>query len=164
MRWFWVSLIGLVLLSVEVGSLANLRPFGGGPDLVLLFVIFLSLYGPADDAPISGWLLGLAKDCLSSGTFGLHAVIFMAVAFLLSRVRADIFLEYAKAHVVNAGSATLVVYLAAGLWRWFDGAAAAGTPGFVIGVTLWNALLAPAAFRVFFKFSRRLEAVRRRSS
>lgn len=154
-------MIGFVLLVLEVGLVAHLRPLGGGPDLVFLFAVFLALYGPVEDAPLSGWFLGMGKDALSEGTFGLFAVLFMGITFFLSRIRGDIFLEYNKSHVVNAGLAAFVTYSAAGLWHCLEGA---DFPAMVVkelGVVVWTAALAPFAFRVFFRFSRLLETSRR---
>ncbi|MCD6405110.1 MAG: rod shape-determining protein MreD [Planctomycetes bacterium] len=161
MRWVWIIVIGLVLLVLEVGAASQLRGLGSGPDLMLLFAVFLSLYGPIEDAPLSGWLLGMAKDSMSAGTFGLYAVLFMVLSFFLSRIRADIFLEYNKSHIVNAALATLLVYTGASLWNWTQGSGILAMVPAVVGVSIWNALLAPLLFGVFFRFSRPLEALRR---
>ena len=161
MRWLWIILVGVGLLALDVGVVCELRGLGGGPDLMLLFVIFLALYGPMDDAPISGWLLGLAKDSLSTGSFGLYAVLYMAIAFFLSRVRADIFLEYNISHAVNAAVSTLVVYLGACFWHWTQDLGFAGMAPVALGVSLWNAALAPPVFYVLFRFSRLLDVAAR---
>ncbi len=161
MRWVWIIVIGLGLLALEVGVVPHARGLGSGPDLMLLFAVFLSLYGPIEDAPISGWLLGMAKDSMSAGTFGLYAVLFMVLSFFLSRIRADIFLEYNKSHIVNAALATLVVYTGASLWSWAEGSSILAMIPAAAGVCIWNALLAPLVFRLFFRFSRPLEVLRR---
>ena len=161
MRWFWTFIIGLLLLAVQMGVISKLAVPAGGPDLLLLFVIFLALYGPMDDAPISGWLLGLAKDSLSAGTFGLYAVLFMALAFVLSRIRADIFLEYNISHAFNAALSTFFVYLGAGVWHSLDGGGILAMMPVVVGVAVWNGVLAAPAFYVFFRFSRLVNAARR---
>ena len=160
-RWFWIIVLALALLAIEMTIVSRVRSFGGGPDLVLLFVIFLSLYGPMDDAPLSGWLLGLAKDSLTDGTFGLYAVLFMALGFFLSRIRADIFLEYNISHVANAAVSTLLIYVAVAVWHSTQGLPVLSMLPVVVGVSIWNALLAPGAFYVFFRFSRLLDAARR---
>lgn len=161
MRWFWICLIGFALLVIDVGAASHLRALAGGPDVVLLFAIFLALYGPVEDAPLSGWLLGITKDALSVGTFGLFAVLFMALCFFLSRIRADIFLEYNKSHIVNAGLATLACYLGAAVWHSIQGDPPGPVLASALMVAAWSALLAPVAFRLFFKCSRLLETARR---
>lgn len=150
-----------MLLVIDVGAAAHVRAVAGGPDVVLLFAIFLALYGPVEDAPLSGWLLGIAKDALSAGTLGLFAVLFMALCFFLSRIRADIFIEYNKSHIVNAGLATLVCYCAAAAWHSIQGVPLGSALGSALMVAAWNALLAPLAFGLFFRFSRLLETARR---
>lgn len=160
-RWLWICIIGSALLVLEVGVVSRLRGLGEGPDLMLLFVVFLSLYGPVEDAPLSGWLLGIAKDGLSVGPMGLYAVLFMGLAFFLSRIRADIFLEYNKSHIANAGLATLLTYSCAGLWHWLGGTGAVSIVPAIVGVSVWNACLAPLMFRLFFGCSRVLETARR---
>jgi rod shape-determining protein MreD len=161
MRWFWTIAIGVALLAFEIGFVSNFRQLGGGPDFVLLFVIFLALYGPMDDAPISGWILGLAKDSLSDGVFCLYAVLYMALGFFLSRIRADIFLEYNTSHVVNAAASTLLVYVGVSFWHWTESGGFFSMLPVAFTVSLWNAFLAPLAFWFFFKFSRFLDAARR---
>lgn len=163
MRWFWTLLLGAALLVLDVSVGAQLRALWGGPDFLLIFVVFLSLYCPADDAPIAGWLLGLAKDCLSAGPFGLYAVLFLCLAFFVSRIRADIFTETGKAHMVNTGLATLMVYTGAVLWMWTIGGGGVSLFRAAMGRVAWNALLAPFMFRLFFRFSAGLGASRRPS-
>jgi len=160
-RWFWIVLTGYALLVLEVSVVPVFRQMGGGPDLMLLFVIFLSLYGHVDDAPIVGWFLGLAKDSLSTGPFGLYAVLFLAAAFILSRIRSDIYLESGKAHAANAGVATLFVYLANCFWRWSEGGDLGAMVPVAIGVAIWNAAVAPLAFGIFLRYGRRMGASRR---
>lgn len=161
MRWFCFALTGLLLVVLEVSVVPILRPMGGGPDLTLIFVIFLALYGPVDDAAISGWVLGFMKDSLSTAPFGLYSVTFLCVGFFLSRVRSDIFTESMKAHAANAGIVTLVVYMCACAWRSLDGGQFASMVPVAVGVSLWNAAFAPLAFGVFFRYARLLEASRR---
>ena len=161
MRWFWILIVGLVLLVLEVSVVAALRRFGGGPDLVLLFVVFLALYAPLEDAPLSGWILGMGKDALSAGPLGLYAVLFMGIAFFLSRIRADIFTEYNSSHMVNAGISTLLVCIGAALWHSLEGVPLSGLAASAAGVAVWSALLAPVVFRGLFLLSRPLEAARR---
>ncbi len=163
MRWFWILLVALVLLAIDTAVVAQVREFAWGPDIVLLFAMFLALYGPVEDAPLSGWLLGMAKDSLSVGTMGLFAVLFMGLSFFLSRIRADIFLEYNKSHIVNAALSTLLVYTCAAVWQWLEGTSAAGLAAAVLGVTVWNAVLAPPVFWVLFKMAGPLETPRRRA-
>jgi len=161
-RWIWICALGFALLVVQVGAVVHLAPLGGGPDLVLLFVVFLALYGPVEDAPLSGWLLGAGRDALSGGAFGLFAVLFMALSFLLSRIRDDIFLEYNTSHVVNAALATLLVYLAAAGYHLLEGAAAGVVLPASLGVAAWNGALAVPAFWLFWRFARALRTPRRR--
>ena len=160
MRWLWILLAGYLLLVLEVGLLQHLRGLGTGPDLVLLFVIFLSLYGPVEDAAISGWVLGASKDALSGGTFGLYAVIFMTLAFFLSRIRSEIFLEYNRSHIVNAAIATLLAYGAVLLWHLSGGSPFLPMVGGLVGTCIWNAVLGPVFFHIFLKFSGPLETAK----
>jgi rod shape-determining protein MreD len=160
-RWFWIVLAGFILLVLDVAAMPPLRLIGGGPDLALLLVIFLALYAPVDDATIAGWLIGLMKDSLSTGPFGVYTVTFMCVGFFLSRVRSDIFTESMPAHAANAGAATLAAYMCVCAWRWMDGSIFAAMAPTAVGVALWNAAFAPLVFGVLFRFGRRLGASRR---
>ncbi len=161
MRWVWIVVFGFALLAVEVGVISQLRPVAVGPDVVLLLAIFLAFYGPVEDAPLSGWLLGLGRDALSAGTMGLYAVLYMGLCFFLSRIRADIFLEYNKSHVVNAAFATFFCYLGSAAWHTLQGAPLGRAVLTALMVAGWNAALAPSAFWLFFNFSRPLETARR---
>lgn len=161
MRWFWIAAVGFLLLVFDVGAVSHLRDAWTGPDLMLLFAIYLALYGPIEDAPLSGWMLGFAKDLLSTGTLGLYAVLFLTVSFFLSRVRTDIFTETIRARAINGGIGTLVVYLAAAGWRWTQGYAFADMLPEVFLTAAWNAALAPVVFHLFSKWWRRLKVPRR---
>jgi len=160
-RWFWIGVIGFFLLVIDVGVFSHIRAVAAGPDPVLLFAIFLAFWGPVEDAPVSAWLLGMGKDALSAGTMGLFAVLYMALCFFLSRVRADIFTEYNKSHMVNGGLATLFCYIAAACWHAIQGAPLGPALKAALMVAAWNALLAAPAFWLFFKFSRLLGTARR---
>jgi len=63
------------------------------PDLFLLLVIFLALYADKEQALLCAWIAGLARDISSAGRLGFHALLFMGAAFLIIRVRDEIYKE-----------------------------------------------------------------------
>ena len=75
MRWIRFAGILIVLTVLEVEMPAPLRPFGTGPDLLVCFALALALH--ADDWRVFGplWGIGLARDVMSLGPFGFHAIL-----------------------------------------------------------------------------------------
>ena len=91
---------GVALLLVIVQVLAsNYLSIGGAmPDLVLIFLVYIIIMRGQVVAEITGFVLGLSLDILSSGTLGAHALSLTLAGFLLGYFYSD---ELAKQRLRN---------------------------------------------------------------
>jgi rod shape-determining protein MreD len=77
------SVIALVLVIVQVLVSRFLSVGGAMPDLAVIFLVYILIVRGQLIAEITGFLLGLSLDILSSGTLGAHALSLTLVGFLL---------------------------------------------------------------------------------
>jgi rod shape-determining protein MreD len=77
------SAVALLLVIVQVLASKYISIGGAMPDLALIFLAFTIITRGQFVAEITGFLLGLAIDILSSGTLGAHALSFTLAGFLL---------------------------------------------------------------------------------
>ena len=77
------SAVALLLVILEVFASRYLTFAGAMPDLVLIFLVYVVITKGQLVAQISGFLLGLLIDILSSGTLGAHALSLTIAGFLL---------------------------------------------------------------------------------
>lgn len=77
------SAVALLLVIVQVLASHYLSFAGAMPDLVLIYIAFVIITRGQLVAEITGFVLGLALDILSSGTLGAHALSFTLAGFLL---------------------------------------------------------------------------------
>ncbi|MBN1764768.1 MAG: rod shape-determining protein MreD [Sedimentisphaerales bacterium] len=89
MRWFNFVLLLFVTLVLQlgVGRLFGVGPQRVMPDLLLLLAVVLAFRGPADQALIACWILGLVKDLSSQAPLGSYAFAFGLLAWAIVRLR-----------------------------------------------------------------------------
>jgi rod shape-determining protein MreD len=135
-RWVRYGAILLVLTVLEVEMPALLRPFGAGPDLLLGFALALALH--ADDWRVFGpiWGIGLARDVMSLGPFGLHAILIGGGGITLWLARESLFRHHVLTLILTGG----LFALALGLVSFVRLELAGGTPA--LGSALLRLLVA----------------------
>ncbi|MDP4220210.1 MAG: rod shape-determining protein MreD [Bacteroidota bacterium] len=78
------SAIALLLVIVQVLASRFISSFTGAtPDLALIFLVYIIITRGQLVAELSGFVLGLALDILSSGSLGAHALSYTLAGFLL---------------------------------------------------------------------------------
>ena len=77
------SVVALVLVIVQVLASRFLTIGGAMPDLIVIYLAFVIIMRGQLIAEITGFVLGLALDILSSGTLGAHALSLTLAGFLL---------------------------------------------------------------------------------
>lgn len=81
-----LSLVLVVLLTVQTTWMADLRPFGSPGDLLLLLAIAGGMAaGPVRGATV-GFVAGLAMDLVLLTPFGLSALAYLAVGYAVGTV------------------------------------------------------------------------------
>jgi rod shape-determining protein MreD len=167
MRWgaFVIALVAVCVLQTAV--IAPAGPWLARPvDLFLALALLCGLLAPPRDAPIAGWIVGMAQDLNSLDALGSHAIALAAAAWaavcLREWLRVDYFPVRALlcfvAAILGLVIATLLNGLHARLWSdatidWLPGAAGVLRP-FIA------AFLAAAAAQVLGMTSRRSRAYR----
>jgi len=100
MRWIRVFILIVLVAMIETSLLPHLSLDGMRPDIALIFVLFISLHtGPIDAVP-AGWMMGLAKDIYSVGTFGANAFILSLCAACMSRAKDYVYKDHPLAQLV----------------------------------------------------------------
>lgn len=141
---FAAVLLQTTLLPVFFG-------FGGAPDLVFLLVVFLAMQRETTLGVWSAFWMGLLQDLAGGGPLGLNALILLAVAYGVGRLRTTLFKENLPAQILilvllTALQQFLMFYWMNtvlgndfGLGAWAGRAAS---------MCLFHALLGPLLFRV----------------
>jgi rod shape-determining protein MreD len=102
--------VGIVALVLEVTALDAVAWRGGRPELLLLLACFAALYSrEPSQGLLAAWVLGLLKDAASASLFGWHALLFLAVAVAMSRLRQLVPREHPAIQLgLGAGAAMMV--------------------------------------------------------
>ena len=142
MRWIRYALVLLVFVVLEVSMPAMLRPFGAGPDLLICFTLALALH--ADTWRVFGpiWGIGIVRDVMSLGPFGLWAILIGGGGIVLWFARESLFRHHVLTLILTGGAFTFVLGVAALVRLVLAG----GTPamGAALGRLLVAALLTGA--------------------
>ena len=85
-----VFLIGLFLIFLEAFFTNHISSFLS-IDLLLIYIILISLYMDKSYALIVVGLLGLLSDLVVGGIVGITALLFMAASYFISTVEKSIF-------------------------------------------------------------------------
>ncbi|MCG3129263.1 MAG: hypothetical protein CHACPFDD_04184 [Phycisphaerae bacterium] len=112
MRWgIFVAMI-VVVAVVQTALIARLRVLSA-LDLFLLTALLWGFLSPPREAPIAGWLIGLAQDMCSSDPVGTRAVALGLAAWLVTWLCARTNGSAWSAQLVIAVLAALAASLAA---------------------------------------------------
>lgn len=89
----WIAVISIVLCIslIQTTLLAYISVLGIQPDLFIIFLVYVSLNSDLEGAFYANWMTGLAKDLFSEGPFGLSAIMFVVVGYLISMTKDNIF-------------------------------------------------------------------------
>ena len=81
-----LSLVVVVLLTVQTTWLADLRPFGETGDLLLLLAIAAGMAGGPQRGAAVGFIAGMAMDLVLLTPFGLSSLTYLAVGYVVGMV------------------------------------------------------------------------------
>ncbi len=91
MRWLTFFLLAVVVLTLQSAVGPRLTLLGARPDWLLVVVVFLALYAPAQDAVLGAALIGLGGDLLSIERLGLLILSYVLAALGVVVVREHVF-------------------------------------------------------------------------
>ena len=84
LRWTTVVVVAFVL---QVGLVADVRPFGVHGDVMLLLAVCAGLAGGPGRGAVVGFVAGLLVDLLMPGTLGVAAMAYAVVGFVVGTVQ-----------------------------------------------------------------------------
>ncbi len=84
MKFIKYTIIFLLTFLIDTNFIEFISIKGITPDIVLVFLIFLSLREQQSTATISGFVVGLFRDLFSSGVLGLSSLANSIACFLTS--------------------------------------------------------------------------------
>lgn len=85
-----LSLVLVVVLTIQTTWLADLRPFGVTGDLLLLVAVAAGLVAGPERGAVVGFIAGMAMDLVLLTPFGLSALTYLAVGYVVGTVHAGV--------------------------------------------------------------------------
>lgn len=100
-RAITVITTSLLLLLIQASPAYDLIriSLGAKPDLLLIFLAFISFKYGSFNGVIYGFLIGLIQDVVSNSTFGSYAIIFLNIGFFLGFFNSRIFIRQITAGI-----------------------------------------------------------------
>ncbi|MBU5307623.1 rod shape-determining protein MreD [Clostridioides mangenotii] len=91
MKKVLLCLLGLLLVIVENSILNYINILGVSINLILIYIIFISLYSDSLEGGIIAAIVGLLKDITVGGVFGINALILFVVAYVIGYMREKLY-------------------------------------------------------------------------
>lgn len=143
----------LAVIVLESTLLNYARVLDIQPDLLLITILFFGLFTSRQNAVEAGLVGGLFRDVLSTGFFGINAVLFGITALLVSLYRDKIYKEFFLTQIFLTVAAGICVYTGYFFLRYaifssgfeYSGNSLFGT---IIPSVLYTSLISPLVFFV----------------
>ncbi len=140
MRWTGFAILAFLVVIVQNALLPQMGFGGAGPVMVVVLGLFYALYGPAADALVACWILGLLVDLSSMTNVGLNAFGMGCCALAVVGIRGILFKDHWLGQAVLAFLWMLTLDIFNGLAIWW--AAKDLSVGWWQKEYLWDALVA----------------------
>ncbi len=85
--FFWTTFFSVCVIIFESTILTNISFLPVTPDLLLIFIIFISIHNRVILSEVSGFTSGLIFDFLTAAPLGLHALMRTIIAYVASTVK-----------------------------------------------------------------------------
>lgn len=93
MKRVLLCILGMLLVTIE-GSITNyIDIFGVSFNLVIIFMTIIALYLDELEAGIIGVIIGIVKDIVLGGVFGLNGLILFCISYGISHLKDKIYKE-----------------------------------------------------------------------
>ena len=93
MKKVYLYILAIVILILENSITNYISIFGVTIDFILIFLTIISLYLDELESGIMGAIIGLLKDISVGGIFGVNALIYFVVCYMISYSRNKIYKE-----------------------------------------------------------------------
>lgn len=93
MKKVYLCILGIAILILENSITNYISIFGVTIDFLLIFLTIISLYLDDLESSIIGAVLGLLKDISVGGIFGVNALIYFLICYIISYSRKKIYKE-----------------------------------------------------------------------
>lgn len=93
MKKVYLCLLGIAILILENSITNYISIFGVTIDFLLILLTIISLYLDDLESSIIGAVLGLLKDISVGGIFGVNALIYFLICYIISYSRKKIYKE-----------------------------------------------------------------------
>lgn len=93
MKKVYLYILAIIILILENSITNYISIFGVTIDFLLIFLTIISLYLDELESSIMGAIIGLLKDISVGGIFGVNALIYFVVCYIVSYSRKKIYKE-----------------------------------------------------------------------
>lgn len=151
-KTLWSLVLILFLSLIESSILANISFLPVIPDLVMIFLLYISFYNGQIIGETTGFLSGICLDFISASPLGLNAFVRTVQGFVFGFVRGNINLGRFFAPFLIGVSGTLFKALVTWILSFFFGSLVINYSIFSVHLwleTLANGILTPVLFFIF---------------
>lgn len=93
MKKVLLCLLGIAILIMENSITNYISILGISIDFILIYLTIISLYIEEFEISIIGLIIGIIKDITVGGIFGVNALIYFAICYIISFLRKKIYIE-----------------------------------------------------------------------
>lgn len=93
MKRILLCILGILLIIIECSMTNYIKIFNVSANLLLIYVVIISLYLDDLEAGIIAMIVGLMKDIIMGSIFGLNALILFFIAYYISHIKQNIYKE-----------------------------------------------------------------------
>jgi rod shape-determining protein MreD len=98
MRWLVFLVFAYLMLGIQLGAGQQLAISGGGPNFVVLAVVFLCLNSTRGPAMLAAIVLGILQDLLTLQALGLYGLAYGLVGLLCSSTSQEVYPDHPLTH------------------------------------------------------------------
>ncbi len=143
-----IAVVVAIVIQTTVFAAGRIEPFGVAPALAMLVLIGVAPHIETEYLVLLGFTAGILVDLIGSGTLGLWAMSYTAVAYVAGRFRArfsdSVLMSLVAAFVLTIFGGLVYVFLGT-----LFGQETVGEPNLVAKIVLpavWNLILAYPVF------------------
>lgn len=110
-KHIWTFVLGLICLYIQLLIMPVFELFGVIPNILIPWIVYLVWTRDLKPALIVAFLVGLLYDTTLPGSFGLHAFIFVTIAFGVDQFRKPFESESVVSKILNLLLANIIFHL-----------------------------------------------------